>query len=1261
MIKKKNFWLAPLFALLLIFGVSIQGALANQFQQIAGEAAIQLLDNNGTAITADSEVRYGDTLTIVVDGLKPNTDYNIRRGWTETSSGSAAAVSSPSLAPISVGDVATDANGHFSIKFTVGDIGWDDTVANRTLSVHEGAAADAPVLSTIPLPIKPKLVVSLLTATNDPSTVSNYEIAYGNAGSQTWADIGYTDAICKVGDTVGNAAAATQDFPYLIELHGYETAAPRTVSISMGGKPVPVWVDVNENDTIDAGELHADGKVTVGTNGALSTTHAYLAIPELPARSYELVATDADAGQNTHSFTVIPTVLNAGTGTATDNPAKDVLLEGNYLSADTGAVVNVSLIGMPFSRVNQNTIKFGGVATTHNTITTTVGDPYHIRTDGTMADALEAVAFLPLTVANSATLGIADLVIGSNTISNAGIISDSAASPQATLTVSPTTSNVADTVIVGLRNYTASSNITAAGLFTVGGINVIPFSTVLDANGNLLTRCTIPALANTWTSGVIDPQSIVATDAASTPTTPVTDSVNIDINPKVATSIASGNNGATITLTMSGFASGDTLSVDVDGVGHTTSAPIVASASGAATATFKIGDIDYNGSTPTGTTNGVDNYFAAGDHTITVKGTTLGDSASATFTVVTPTIDILKITSHLFSYAPTGNPYNGNVPVNYVSSPPTYIGIPGATVSLSDTDKHGMDFKASTPYLIMFDNGQDSLNLIKVGGFTSTSDGRLPLGVSFAVPHTALNGQHNILIAEDIDANGEYNKSVDSIVIGPNAPGLTLTVFANAQVSNYIRHVGDSVTVTMEGLNPSNETDSTQATVYQILVDKNANGPDSSDPVFPTDGFTPNIDGQAEVTFTIPEMPGGAINLYVIEKDTLNRAEPMTLANVIGTDYDVTPDGADEDAEIFVTPNISLNHYTGNAGDTVTVEGKAFVPGVQYAITFGLLNDVAVMQRGQVVTNFIADSNGLVPSGVSFTVPTANNSSYGVVVTPTPAANYVDVAQDSGVGLNSVMLAGDQPIFTVGGQAAVLGSASGAAGTTEIKVQFTGPLQGATANETANFVVTDTTNGTPIAVSSAVYDSATHAVSLTIADALVEGGAYSVTVSNLRDSFNNAISGTAAFSIAAPHAAPTGQNATEITGNDIATAPVNMGSVATGTGNQMQVAVNFPSYAAAVDIYVGIQTPDGTLYMLAPDGSLTTDLVPYATGVTDATTATIFDSFSVCNPFGAPAVPTGTWTTYSLVVPTNGGDISALNWATGDYDLQYYSFNVECN
>ena len=140
---------------------------------------------------------------------------------------------------------------------------------------------------------------------------------------------------------------------------------------------------------------------------------------------------------------------------------------------------------------------------------------------------------------------------------------------------------------------------------------------------------------------------------------------------------------------------------------------------------------------------------------------------------------------------------------------------------------------------------------------------------------------------------------------------------------------------------------------------------------------------------------------------------------------------------------------------------------------------------------------------------------------------------------------------------------------------------------------------------------------------------------------------------------PSGPNVTEVTGDDRANAFVTLGSVVTG-GDQMALVMNFPAYEAAVDIYAAVQLPDGNLYLVKSDGSLTTELKPYAQGVTAAQSATILDSFDVCMPFGA-SVPTGTWNVYSVVAPTNGGDFSGIDFTSGDYNLWFYSFDVTCS
>ena len=732
------------------------------------------------------------------------------------------------------------------------------------------------------------------------------------------------------------------------------------------------------------------------------------------------------------------------------------------------------------------------------------------------------------------------------------------------------------------------------------------------------------------------------------------------------------SNGNTIALDISGFVTGDTLQITVDGVAH---AVLNADAAVVGDDGTNYGDLDAAGAGFTvqgsgttksgganeliliklGDTDGdgtVDHYFASGDHTITVTGSTAGDQASTTITVVTPNAAIQKTTTKIYSYAPQTN-NNGGVNATTVYDNGGNV-IPGSTAYLALNAVAGQDFKASTNYLILFENSKDSLNLVKVGSFTSTSEGRIPLGTSFVVPDNALPGTHNILIAEDTNGDGEYTSGTDTIVVGPNA--MQVVVYFNADVDQYIRHIGDTVTVTVKGLNPENETDADQATLYQVLLDKDGNGPDLDDPAFPTDGFTPDENGSAEVSFTVPDIPGGTVNIYVVEKGTLNRLEPQSFVNFKNVDGSTDGDGQDEDAEIFITPNITLDKYSGSAGDTVTVTGKGFQPGTAYVITIGYINDANINQRGQVVASFTADSEGRIPSGVTFTVPTANNAAYGVTVSPTPAANYIDVAVDTGTNLASALAAGDQPIFTVGGTSTTLQSAS-AENSTSVKVTFSGALQSSTAENPANYAITDE-NGTAVSVSAASYNSADNSVTLTLGSELEAGKTYTLTVSNLRDSYNNLLSGSVQFSVAAPsqpEPVPTSPNSTAVNATD---AYVSVGDIANG-GDSMELKMNFPAYESPVDIYAAIQLPDGTLYCIDSNGSLTESLVPYATNSTQAHSDTIFDEFDVCTPFG-PAIPEGTYYVYMLVLPA-GKDINNVDWANDAYDLTYFSFDVKCD
>jgi hypothetical protein len=212
------------------------------------------------------------------------------------------------------------------------------------------------------------------------------------------------------------------------------------------------------------------------------------------------------------------------------------------------------------------------------------------------------------------------------------------------------------------------------------------------------------------------------------------------------------------------------------------------------------------------------------------------------------------------------------------------------------------------------------------------------------------------------------------------------------------------------------------------------------------------------------------------------------------------------------------------------------------------------------------------------------------------------------------------------------------------------------AGSSANIAISGGSAPYSAASADETYVTATVDGSTLTVTGVAEGGPVDVTVTDANSA--TAVVAVTVIEATAIVDPPSGPGATELTGDDRANGVVTAGSVVTG-GGQMGLVVNFPGYTAAVDIYVGIQLPDGVLYLVGSDGSLTTELVPYATGVTAAQSATIFNSFEVCTPFGA-SVPTGNWNVYSVVAPTNGGDLSAIDWDAGDYDLTYYGFEVTC-
>lgn len=140
-----------------------------------------------------------------------------------------------------------------------------------------------------------------------------------------------------------------------------------------------------------------------------------------------------------------------------------------------------------------------------------------------------------------------------------------------------------------------------------------------------------------------------------------------------------------------------------------------------------------------------------------------------------------------------------------------------------------------------------------------------------------------------------------------------------------------------------------------------------------------------------------------------------------------------------------------------------------------------------------------------------------------------------------------------------------------------------------------------------------------------------------------------------PISIPTTQEVTELIGDEIANAPVYLGDIATG-GNQMQFTLSFPSYMGPVDEYIAIQLPNGTLFFFGPNG-FTTNVVAYNIGVTSAQRKTIYNPFDVYKN-GQPLLSAGKWVVYSLVCPSNGGDLIGAITNDFPYDLLYYTFAI---
>jgi hypothetical protein len=128
---------------------------------------------------------------------------------------------------------------------------------------------------------------------------------------------------------------------------------------------------------------------------------------------------------------------------------------------------------------------------------------------------------------------------------------------------------------------------------------------------------------------------------------------------------------------------------------------------------------------------------------------------------------------------------------------------------------------------------------------------------------------------------------------------------------------------------------------------------------------------------------------------------------------------------------------------------------------------------------------------------------------------------------------------------------------------------------------------------------------------------------------------------------------------DIESAPVNLGSVATG-GNSIGMTINFPSFTRPVDIWVAVQLPCGKLVFLDSAHTMTLNRTPYKVGATKASVSTIVKEFEICPLPEGDLLPEGPWAVYWLIAPTNGGNIDLIDFDKGPYELDYYAFDLLC-
>jgi len=202
-------------------------------------------------------------------------------------------------------------------------------------------------------------------------------------------------------------------------------------------------------------------------------------------------------------------------------------------------------------------------------------------------------------------------------------------------------------------------------------------------------------------------------------------------------------------------------------------------------------------------------------------------------------------------------------------------------------------------------------------------------------------------------------------------------------------HIGSVITVSGNGFQPE--------TFYDIQVSTVA----LAGTVYGT--FKTLSDGTipSGTTFTVPAGMATGDLVRIFFQGTLNLAA-NTVVNVVNTSGQPEDAAADQvnQPALTLNPFIVINPTYGAVATVITITGVGFLPGVTYWIFWDKANQFS---NPNPKTQFAADVNGNVPSGVTITVPSGAST----------GDHMIDVTNPAGAGgaWGSVIV--DIPLFTV--------------------------------------------------------------------------------------------------------------------------------------------------------------------------------------------------------------------------------------------------------